>query len=90
MKKAIPLKEYKKLLSQWDKASFDSLSKSIRYHSKKHGFGDDYVKYLRKASNFNKKGAKKVILPDGAIRWNRNNGEFLIERKGKIVSYGID
>jgi hypothetical protein len=25
---------------------------------------------------------------DGAKRWTRKSGEFLIERDGKIVSYG--
>ena len=42
------------------------------------------------ASNFNKKGAHKTVLPDGAIRWNRKDGEFLIERNGKIVTYGYN
>lgn len=37
-----------------------------------------------------KKGAKKTILDDGATRWNRKNGEFLIERGGKIVTYGVN
>ena len=42
---------------------------------------------LRKAANFKKKGARKKLLPDGAIRWNKG-AEFLIERDGKIVTYG--
>ena len=63
---------------------------SIRDHAKRHGFGDDIPKYLRKAANFNKKGAKKTILDDGATRWNRKNGKFLIERDGKIVTYGVN
>ena len=66
----------------------DNVAQSIRYHAKKHGFGNDVPKYLRKAANFGKKGAKKKLLPDGATRWTKKNGEFLIERGGKIVTYG--
>jgi hypothetical protein len=29
-------------------------------------------------------------LADGAVRWERNNGQFLIEREGKIVSDGYN
>ena len=72
------------------KGTYDSLAKSIRDHAKRHGFGDDIPKYLRKAAAFNKKGAKKTVLDDGAVRWNRKNGEFLIERDGNIMSYGIN
>jgi hypothetical protein len=86
----MPLKEAKQLMSKWDKATFDTLSDSIRDHAKRHGFGLDIAKYLRKAARFNKKGAKKTILEKGATRWNRKNGEFLIERNGKIVTYGVN
>ncbi|NYZ70042.1 hypothetical protein H0A36_28925, partial [Endozoicomonas sp. SM1973] len=88
--KGIPLTEAKQLMSKWDKATYHTLSDSIRDHAKRHGFGNDIVKYLRKAANFNKKGAKQKALEDGAIRWNRKSGEFLIERNGKIVTYGIN
>jgi hypothetical protein len=81
--------EAERLLSQWDASTFDTLADSLRYHAQKHGFGDDMAKYLRKASNFNKKGARKRLLEDGATRWTRESGEFLIERNGKIVSYGL-
>lgn len=86
----MPLKEAKQLMSKWDKATYDNLSDSIRDHAKRHGFGNDIPKYLRKAASFNKKGAKKTTLDDGATRWNRKNGEFLIERDGKIVTYGVN
>ena len=89
-KKVIPLSEFRRLMKKWDKATYDSLADSIRDHASRHGFGNDYLTYLRKASNFNKKGAHKTALPNGASRWNRENGEFLIERKGKIVSYGYN
>ena len=86
----MPLKEEKQLISKWDKATYDTLADSIRDHANRHGFGNDIPKYIRKAANFNKNGAKKTILDDGAVRWNRKNGEFLIERNGKIVTYGVD
>ncbi|MCI5207227.1 MAG: RHS repeat-associated core domain-containing protein [Candidatus Electrothrix sp. ATG2] len=85
--KKMPLSEAKNLMSKWSKGTFDSISDSIRYHTGRHGDGD-IAKYLRKAASFNKKGAKKKILDDGATRWNKKNGEFLIEREGKIVTYG--
>jgi hypothetical protein len=43
--------------------------------------------YLCKAANFNKKGARKRLLLNDAVCWNKGN-EFLIERDGKIVTYG--
>lgn len=84
------LSEAKALVGKWDKATYPSVSASIRDHAKRHGFGNDIPKYLRKAANFNKNGARKTMLSDGAIRWNRKNGEFLIERDGKIVTYGVN
>jgi len=50
----------------------------------------DVWTYLRKAANFNKKGARRKLLDDGAVRYSRKSGEYLIERGGKIVSYGLD
>jgi hypothetical protein len=82
------MKEAKTLLSRWDKASFPSLRRSILYHAEKHGFRDIAL-YLRKAANFNKRGAVRTVLEDGAVRWTRKSGEFIIERGGKIVSYGL-
>ena len=86
--KGMPLNEAKRLMSRWSKSTYNNISESIRDHASRHGFGDDIAKYLRKADAFNKKGAKKTVLSDGATRWNRENGEFLIERKGKTVTYG--
>lgn len=48
----MPLKEAKQLMSKWDKGIYGTLSDSIRDHAKRHGFGDDIPKYLRKAANF--------------------------------------
>ena len=85
--KKMPFSEAKHLMSKWGKGSFDTVADSIRHHAGKHG-GDDITKYLRKAASFNKRGAKKKVLDNGVTRWNRKSGEFLIERKGKIVTYG--
>lgn len=79
--------EIQSLMTYWDRATYPTLATSIVKHVKKHGFAEDYLRYLRKASNFNKKGARKKLLPDGATRWNKGD-EFFIERNGKIVTYG--
>jgi hypothetical protein len=79
--------EIKSLMVKWDQATYPTLENSIVDHANRHGFTGDYLKYLRKADNFSKKGARKKLLPDGASRWNKGT-EFIIERNGKIVSYG--
>jgi hypothetical protein len=81
--------EIQQLMQTWDKATYPTLPASIVKHAQKHGFENEYLRYLRKAANFNKKGARKKYLPDGAIRWNKGD-EFLIERNSKIVTYGIN
>ena len=85
----IPRTKSTKSNSSWKpgKATYPTLPTSIVKQAQKHGFEDDYLRYLRKAANFNKKGSPKKYLPDGAIRWNKGN-EFLIERDSKIVTYG--
>jgi hypothetical protein len=79
--------EIKRLMQRWDQATYPSLANSIVDHAQRHNFEGNYLTYLRKADNFSKKGAKKKILLNGAIRWNKGN-QFIIERKGKIISYG--
>ncbi len=79
--------EIKVLIAAWDRATYPTLAASIVKHAQKHGFAGDYPKYLRKAANFNKKGARRKQLPDGATRWNKGQ-EFLIERNEKIITYG--
>lgn len=75
------------LMADWQVATYTSVAHSIVDHAERHGFSGDYLKYLRKASNFNKRGATKKFLSDGSIRWHKG-AEFLIERDDKIVSYG--
>jgi hypothetical protein len=79
--------EIHQFMAAWDKATYPTLPCSIVKHAQKHGFEDEYLRYLRKAANFNKKGARKKFLPNDATRWNKGN-QFLIERYGKIVTYG--
>jgi hypothetical protein len=81
------IREIEFLMDQWDAASYTSIAHSIVDHTDRHGFGTDYLKYLRKAHNFNRKRAKQKNLSDGSTRWHKGI-EFLIERNGKIVSYG--
>jgi hypothetical protein len=75
------------LMQKWDKATYPTLANSIVDHADRHGFRANYLKYLRKAANFNKKGARKIKLPNQALRWNKGT-EFFIERDSKIISYG--
>jgi len=77
----------KTLMENWDKATYPTLANSIVNHADRHDFNNNYLKYLRKANNFHKKGARRTILSDGAHRWNKGN-EFIIKRNGKIVSSG--
>jgi hypothetical protein len=81
------ISEIQALMDSWDQATYPTLATSIVRHAEKHGFPGEYLRYLRKAANFKKKGAHKKLLPDGAIRWNKG-AEFLIERDGKIVTCG--
>ena len=79
--------EIQTLMQKWYKATYPTLANSIVDHADRHGFQANYLKYLRKAANFNKKGSKKTKLPNGALRWNKGT-EFIIEKDDKIISYG--
>ena len=81
------ISEIKVLMQSWDRATYPTLAASIVKHAQKHGFTGEYLRYLRKAKNFKKKGARKKQLPNEAIRWNKGKA-FLIERGGKIITYG--
>ncbi|QDG52476.1 hypothetical protein FIV42_17550 [Persicimonas caeni] len=83
----MPKEEFERLSKNWNKGNHDTLAESLRYHANKHG-GGNLKKYLRQANAFNKRGAKRTKLPNGAVRYNKGNGEFLIKRNGGIVSYG--
>ena len=80
--------ELKNLMRMWNRGTFEKLSKSLKYHWAEHGNGMSFMKYLRKAANFNYKGAIKKTLNSGRTRWTRKSGEYIIKRGDKIVSYG--
>ncbi|MGB0387545.1 MAG: hypothetical protein ACPGWR_22225 [Ardenticatenaceae bacterium] len=86
------VEEIERYMQRWGigrpEQRFDNPAHCIVWHANKHG-GGDILRYLRKASLFNKKGAKSKSVR-GAKKWLRKSGEFLIERDGKIVSYGMN
>lgn len=81
------IEEMRSLMQAWTVATYTSVAHSIVDHAERHGFQDNYLRYLRKAKNFSKKGANRKSLSDASTRWHKGS-EFLIERDGKIVSYG--
>lgn len=81
------IEEMRSLMQSWNIATYTSIAHSIVDHAERHGFQGDYLRYLRKARSFNKKGARRKVLSDASIRWHKGF-EFLIERDDKIVSYG--
>ena len=84
----LTLSEAKTLMKLWGKGSFKNRAESIRYHANEHG-GGDYVKYLRKAANFNFRRARSTgVRMDGSIKYTRPNGEYIIMRDGLTISYG--
>ena len=84
------MREIERLMQGWGQASYDSVAHCIVNHANRHGYPGNYLKYLRKAANFNKKRSRKSSREPGVYRWNRRNDEYLIERDGKIVSYGMN
>lgn len=88
--------ELQKYLLEWDAGTYDSVAHSVIHHAERKQF--DPLKYLRKAHNFSKKGAKRVpksgYWSDGSVVYRKEN-EFLIVRQDqyggeKIVTYGIN
>ncbi|EKV00535.1 hypothetical protein Lepto7375DRAFT_2655 [Leptolyngbya sp. PCC 7375] len=88
--------ELKQYLLEWEAGTYESVAHSVINHAKRKQF--DPLKYLRKAHNFNKKGAKRVppsgYRPDDTAVYRKTN-EFLIVRPDqygieKIVTYGVN
>jgi hypothetical protein len=81
--------EFERLTSRWGVK--EQSTEKMRYHALKHADGD-LAKLLRRADGFNKRGARRIDnrSKDGSIRYEKGNGEFLIERDGKIVTYGTN
>ncbi|MBZ0115857.1 MAG: hypothetical protein K8H88_02595 [Sandaracinaceae bacterium] len=81
------LREAKQLVSMWDRGTFATRAASIRYHALRHG-GGDVARYLRRAANLNRRGARRLARSDGTIRYVRSSGEYLVTTMdGKILTY---
>ncbi len=88
--------EIKQYLTEWNQASYISVSHNILDHAKRKQL--DPLKLLRKAHNFKKKGTTRVpkigFRRDGSAVYRKGN-EYLIVRLDqfgleKIVTYGIN
>lgn len=89
------ISELQRYLLEWEAGTYSSVAHSVINHAERKRF--DPLRYLRKAHNFNKKGAKRV--PKSGYRSDnsavyRKDGEFLIVRPDqygveKIVTYGM-
>jgi hypothetical protein len=88
--------EIQQYLAEWEAGTYESVAQSVIHHAQRKGFSS--LKYLRKAHNFSKRGAKRVPksgyrLDDSCVY--RKEDEFLIVRPDqygveKIVTYGIN
>ncbi|MFB2917487.1 hypothetical protein [Aerosakkonema funiforme] len=88
--------EIEQYITEWDASSYISVAQNILDHASRKKF--DPLKYLRKAHNFNKKGAVRVpkigYRSDGSAVYRKAN-EYLIVRPDKfgiekIVTYGVN
>lgn len=88
--------ELQQYLSKWEAGTYNGVVQSVIHHSERKEF--DLLRYLRKAHNFSKKGAKRVpksgYRSDGSAVYRKEN-EFLIVRPDqygveKTVTYGIN
>jgi hypothetical protein len=84
--------EIKRHLEKWDKATYESEAHSVVNHAQRHGYGNNYLEYMRRASNFNTRGATRKVLDayTNTVRYTRKDGQFIIYRDGKIVTYGVN
>lgn len=86
------LAEQAELLAKWDPGEHGTVESSVEYHHHAHGSGMTLWQYLRAAAAFNRADAVRVpptgTRPGGTVKYKRQNGEFLIEKDGKILSYG--
>jgi len=88
--------ELQQYLLEWEAGTYNNVAHSVIHYAERKQF--DPLKYLRKAHNFSKKGAKRVPISgyrsDGSAVYRKEN-EFLIVRQDqygveKIVTYGIN
>jgi hypothetical protein len=78
------VREIESLMLRWGQGSYDSVAHCIVNHANRHGYPGDYLKYLRKAANFNKKRSRKSSREPGVYRWNRRNDEYLLGDTEKL------
>ncbi|MEQ9483672.1 hypothetical protein [Coleofasciculus sp. F4-SAH-05] len=88
--------EIQQYLNEWDASTYISVAQSILDHADRKGL--EPLKFLRKAHNFNQKGA--IRIPKTGYRWDasavyRKGNEYLIVRPDqfgteKIVTYGVN
>ena len=88
--------EIQQYMEEWDAATYTSVAQSILDHAARKGI--EPLKYLRKAHNFNKKGAIRVpktgYRGDSSAVYRKSN-EYLIVRPDqygteKIITYGVN
>jgi len=93
---ATEVAEIQQYLAEWEAGTYGSVAQSVMDHAERKGV--ELLKYLRKAHNFNKRGAIRVprtgYRADGSAVYRKGN-EFLIVRPApygveKIVTYGIN
>lgn len=93
---ATEVAEIQQYLAEWEVGTYGSVAQSVMDHAERKGV--ELLKYLRKAHNFNKRGAIRVprtgYRADGSAVYRKGN-EFLIVRPApygveKIVTYGIN
>ena len=82
------------LAETWGAGTFDSVAASLTYHFEQHGAelgAASLLQYLRKADRFvaNLDRSKRVRLPDGSIRYTKNNRYVIRSADGKILSFGL-
>ena len=92
----VEITEICEYLGEWTMGTYGTVAQSVLDHADRKGFSP--LRYLRKAHNFNKRGAVRVpksgARSDGSIVYRKGN-EFLIVRSDsygieKIVTYGIN
>lgn len=90
---SVTMREAKSLVGAFGKGTFETVSKSIKYHFAEHGAevgAKNVVQYMRQAIAFarNLRGVQRTALEGGATRYVKN-GYYVIKNKaGEILSYG--
>lgn len=88
--------EIEQYMAEWDASTYISVALSILDHASRKEF--DPLRYLRKAHNFNKKGAVRVpktgYRRDGSAVYRKGNESLIVQpdrfRIEKIVTYGVN